>query len=211
MRELEDINESSLDRFMAHWYGVVRSHRNVMDERVPLPLARWFDLAITGGGRIAQYYRVRPSDELETTDGLLVFCDDPGGEFVWACGQHETNPPTFERMNDETQWRPTGLPLSNLLLYIAVAGAVLSTRIGLVNTNISPDDYNRAISRFRRLQNPIWSWPDPKLSYYADDRLLAFGGQGGDPNGWQLMIAAKDEAMLGPFNEIPWEWDSRAG
>jgi hypothetical protein len=209
MEELENIDESSLDRFMARWYGVMRSRSDVDDRQIPPALARWFELATAGRERVTQYYRVRSPDALAVEDGLLVFCDDPAGEFVWACGQRAADPPTFERMNDGSRWRDTGFRLSSLLLHVAVAGAVLSARTGLVNTNISGEDYGHAIGRFRKLQNPLWAWPDPKLSYYAGDRMLAFGGYGGDPAGWQLLIGAQEEQALTVFDGMEWEWDSR--
>jgi hypothetical protein len=209
MEELENIDESSVDRFMARWYGVTQSRRIVDDQRIPLPLAHWFELVASGGHLVTQYYQVRPPDALSTVDGLLVFCDDPGGEFEWACAQQDADPPTFERMHDESQWRDTGFRLSSLLLYIAVAGAVLSARTGLVNTNISREDYGRAIGHFRKLQNPLWAWPDPKLSYHVGDRMIAFGGHGGDPAGWQLIIGAMDDKSLNVFDDLEWEWDSR--
>jgi hypothetical protein len=211
MEELENIDESSVDRSMTRWYGVTRPRADVDDQRIPLPLARWFELTAAGGERVTQYYQVRSPDALPVVDGLLVFCDDPAGEFVWACAQQDADPPTFERINDEPRWLDTGFLLSSLILYIAVAGAVLSARTGLVNTNISREDYDRAIGSFRKLQNPLWAWPDPKLSYYVGDRMLAFGGHGGDPVGWQLLIGATDEQILNRFDDIEWEWDSRTG
>lgn len=209
MEELENIDGFSLGRFMARWYGVSPTSGSAVQPATPPPLAQWFELAAAGGERVTQYYQVRSLDALTVVDGLLVFCDDPGGEFVWACGQQGADPPTFERMNDETQWRETGHSLSSLLLYIAVAGAVLSAKTGLVNTNISRDDFRAAIGHFRKLEHSLWSWPDPKLSYYAGDRMLAFGGHGGDPAGWQLMVAAMESEALRPFDGMEWEWDSR--
>jgi hypothetical protein len=207
--ELENVDDSSLERFMARWYGARLTDGDLAQPGIPLPLAQWFGLVAAGGGRVTQYYQVRSPDALSVVDGLLVFCDDPAGEFVWACSQQVADPPTFERMNDETQWRETGHSLSSLLLYIAVAGAVLSAQTGLVNTNIPGEDYRAAIGHFRRLQRPLWSWPDPKLSYYSGAGTLAYGGHGGDPAGWQLMIAATESDSLIPFDGIEWEWDSR--
>jgi hypothetical protein len=211
MEELESIDESSLDRFMVRWYGVTRSGDDVGDPRTPPPpLARWYELASAGGERVTQYYQVRSPNALEVIDGLLVFCDDAAGEFVWAYEQEAADPVTFERMNDESQWRETGFRLSSLLLYIAVAGAVMNPAIGMVNTTISGADFERAIGHFRRLQNPLWSWPDPNLSYYAGDRMLAYGGPSGDPAGWQLLVGAQDADALSVLDGIEWEWDSRA-
>lgn len=209
MEELENIDGSSVDRFMTRWYGVTPPRAESHDQQVPPPLARWFQLTAAGGERITHYYQVRSSDALAVVDELLVFCDDPAGEFVWACAQHDPDPPTFERMNDEFQWRETGFPLSSLLLYIAVAGAVLSARTGLMNTNIPHQHFERVIGHFRKLENPLWTWPDPRLSYYVGDRMLAFGGHSGDPPGWQLLIGAMDHETLNTFDEVEWEWDSR--
>jgi hypothetical protein len=211
MEELENIDEWSLDRFMTRWYGVTRPRDDGDDQRIPRALRRWFELAAAGEGRVTQYYQVRSPDALTAVDGLLAFCDDPAGEFVWACAQQEVDPPTFERIDGESQWRDTGFRLSSLILYIAVAGAVLSARTGLVNSDISGADYDRAIGHFRKLQNPLWAWPDPQLSYYVGDRMLAFGGYGGDPAGWQLVIGAMDDEVLNLFDGIDWEWDSRTG
>jgi hypothetical protein len=209
MEELETIDESSLDRFMARWYGVTRSGDDAGDLRTPPPLARWYELASAGGERVAQYYQVRSPDTLEVVDGLLVFCDDAAGEFVWACEREAADPATFERMNDESQWHETGFRLSSLLLYIAVAGAVMNPAIGMVKTTISSGDFALAIGHFRKLENPLWSWPDPSLSYYAGDRVLAYGGPGGDPAGWQLLVGAQDAEALSMLDGIEWEWDSR--
>jgi hypothetical protein len=209
MDELETVDESSVERFLSRWYGVARPAGELPDERLPPPLARWVEL--TGAARVdvTQYYQVRSPDTMAVVDGLLVFCDDPAGEFVWACDRHGADPSTHERMNDGSEWRHLGIPLSSLLLYVAVAGAVMSARTGLVNTNIPAASFSRAVRHFRKLQDPLWSWPDPNLSFYSADQLLAFGGKSGDPTGWQLLIGATDSEALSVFDDIEWEWDSR--
>jgi hypothetical protein len=145
MDELEIIDDSSLDRFMSRWYGITRQRLDVDDLGTPPPIAAWFELTRAGAEHVSQYYRVRSPDRLAIVDGLLVFCDDPAGEFVWACGRQDPDPPTFERMNDESRWRDTGFRLSSIMLYIAVAGAVLAARTGLGHTNISPEDFGRRL------------------------------------------------------------------
>ncbi|WP_433364288.1 hypothetical protein ACQPZX_33695 [Actinoplanes sp. CA-142083] len=208
MQELKNVDGTSLARFLAGWYGLPEPSGS--ERGVPRPLAQWYEAVAAGGERVTQYYQVRPPDGLDEADGRMVFCDDPGGEFVWAYGQDGDDPPTFERAVGEQSWRETGFPLSSLLLHVAVAGAVMSARIGLVSTDIAGTDFDRAAAHLRKLPGRLWSWPDPNLSFYEGEGVLAYGGRGGDPAGSQLLIGARDEKFLSSFDGIGWEWDSRA-
>lgn len=209
MDELSVVDSSSLERFLNRWYGIARPRSEAKAGDTPKPLARWFELVGPSVERVNQYYKVRARDELAVTDGLLVFADDPAGEFVWACDMDDSDPLTFERMPGELQWRQTGFQLSSLLLYIAVAGGVMAAEIGLQNLDISAEGFARAASRLHKLQNPLWSWPDPNLCYYVGDDLLAYGGHEGHRPYWRLLVGARSEAALEMLSDIEWEWDSR--
>ncbi|MEU8217270.1 hypothetical protein AB0C47_16015 [Micromonospora taraxaci] len=160
-------------------------------------------------GRYTSYYRFLPERELDLRGEYTAFCRGPLGEdFEWSFRGGGPDPDTYERVG-QAEWRPTGLPISDLLLYVFVSSAVFDAGCGLVNMALGERDFEAATAHLQPLEHSLWAWPDPALRFYFGNGVLAQAGHVDGEFGYQVILAAMSPQNLRPFDDIEWEWDSR--
>lgn len=207
---LENPGPDSLGRFLSAWYGHSASGVNEAPiQELPEVLTSCYELVGADLSSYTSYYRFLASSELVVDGEHTIFCRGPAGEtFEWAFVGSGLDPYTYEREGPES-WRPTGLLLSELILYIFVSSAVFGADCGLVNMALDRRGFESVVRGLRPLDHPLWAWPEPAVRFYHSEGLLAQAGHDDGEFGYQVILAALSADKLSQFNEVDWEWDSR--
>lgn len=210
IRELGQPRPESLQYFVSEWYGrEVTDDHPAPGQKLPRTLEECYDLAGAELGRYTSYYRFLPKCELDLGGEHTVICRGPLEEdFEWSFSGDGPDPDTYERVG-QAGWRPTGLPLSALILYAFVSSAVFDASCGLVNMALDRHGFEAATVHLQPLHHPLWAWPDPALRFYFADGVIAQAGHVDGEFGYQVILAAISPEKLRPFGGIEWEWDSR--
>lgn len=210
MDELQRLEPSSLGRFLQRWYGAHPESPAPAEEDLPWALRDWYSLAGDRSRAWSRYYNLLSRPELATEPEVVSFCSLPhDGDFWWAFERGQDDPPTLES-EDRVSWLPTGHPLSELLLYIAVSSAVFVADHGLVNMTSDRANYDQVLAELTPLDPAIWAWPDSNLRFYYADGVLAQAGHMDGDYGYQVILGAVSDEKLSLFDARRWEWDSRA-
>lgn len=98
--------------FLTEWHGQPQPEYGLRSEEigrtVPVPLRDFYEFAGRWPNVIVQNSLAAP-DELEQTDGLLVFCVENQGVYAWATELEGEDPPVWGTLDH--QWLPEEEPL----------------------------------------------------------------------------------------------------
>jgi hypothetical protein len=165
---------ASTRSFLTEWHGQPRPdyglRPNETGRSVPAPLRDFYELVERWPNAVVQN-RLATPDELEQTNGLLVFYVENQGVYAWATELEGTDPPVWGTWDGE--WLPEEEPLSRFLLQVVVFEAAFGGPEGASAAWLRPAAQEELVSRLVALPLGAWRWPDYPTRFYARDDVVA--------------------------------------
>jgi hypothetical protein len=213
MRELDEITDDSLARFIDRWYGPANTPAVVSTASIRLPsvLRGWHERLLERSVPLVRFNELVPLDDIDDEDGMAVFWVENQAVMVWGFPFGDEDPAVHERYNEEdATWRPVGLALSRFGVYAEVIDALLAPRYGALNLSASEPEVDAALVGLRRLEGPPWTVMNPgdDCRFYAGDDAMAAVMTGAEPGVSQLYVTVRDHDHLARFDDLSWHWHS---
>jgi hypothetical protein len=207
VRELFNVTEDSLERFLTRWYGPAdREAFEAVPCSGPTPLVRWFSTVPRWSAfhPTQNHVQAKPG----TDRGKLLVWVENQRVWLWAVDPDEDDPPVYDRLADPfTEWRPTGVRLSVFLLHVAVFETITDFHHGACAFAVTKAQLERVLAPLRPLPMADWHWPTEGHRLYAGEGLLAFAGPN-DGGFWEVWVAATGPEPLAYLADVGGvEWD----
>jgi hypothetical protein len=199
MPDLVDVDVSTLERFLATWYGppdrAAAGRPGAAPPRsLPTPLREWYIATSRYSRPLTFHNTVLEPEQVQEDGGKLVFWVENQEVVLWAADRDGDDPMVYERVNvDDEPWHPTGVPLSAFLLNIAILEACM----GGASCTAYAEGLNEA--QTADCLAPLRPMPYPGPTYrgqlYAGPQVLGFAtGSPGDQ--WYLYLAARTSTAI---------------
>jgi hypothetical protein len=199
MPDFADIDVSSLERFLATWYGPPDRPSTVLPgAAAPLPLPgslrEWYALTSRYSVPLTFHNTVLQPDQVHEDGGKRVFWVENQEVYLWAADPEGDDPMVHERANvDGEPWHPTGVPLSGFLLNVAIfeaciGGAPYTAKTGSITGTQATD----CLASLRPMPYP---GPTYQGHLYVDHQTLAFATRSYD-DVWRVTLGARTRAVI---------------
>jgi hypothetical protein len=190
VHELFDLDDDTVARFLARWYGPPERAGGVpvAARGLPAPLRDWYAAAGRYAAPVTFHNTVLDPDEVEEDDGKCVFWVENQAVYEWAFDPGDDDPLVYERSTgDGEPWYPTGVRLSAFLVGVTVFEAVMGAGHRVDADGLTAGQLGAVLAPLRPLPLP---GPTVDAQLYAGDGVLAFAGAG-----W-VHVAATDPDRL---------------
>lgn len=215
MPDLVDVDVSTLERFLATWYGppnrAAAGRPGAAAPRpLPRPLREWYIATSRYSRPLTFHNTVLEPEQVQEDGGKLVFWVENQEVVLWAADRDGDDPMVYERANvDGEPWHPTGVPLSGFLLNIAILEACM----GGASCIATAEGLNEA--QAADCLAPLRPMPYPGPTYQGHlavgHQTLAFATPSSDDL-WSVTLAARTstaiEQLITGTTGISWNVES---
>jgi hypothetical protein len=199
MPDLADVDVSSVERFLATWYGPPDRPAAVLPSgaawrSLPEPLRAWYALASRYSVPLTFHNAVVEPDQVYQEADKVVFWVENQGGYLWAADAEGDDPMVHERADvDGAPWQPTGVPLSGFLLNVVILEACIGgARYRATSVDITEAQTTACLAPLRPMPYP---GPTYRGQLYVDHQTLAFVTPSSDDRWWVTLGAHTSAAI----------------
>lgn len=209
MEELFEIDLTSVQRFLARWYGAPdRARTPVTRPDLPPALNAWYEATLAYSRAVTSQNRVLGPDEIVREGDKLVFWVENQHVYEWATGTGEDNPQVYERSTSVGEpWHLTGVRLTEFMVTVAVFEAIMTYEHAVYGGELTPDQLTAAVAPLRPLPLPgpmfggqLYSTADTS----DGEHTIAFATPAApeDRSTWWVWIAAQNPTRLAHLDAV---------
>ncbi|MEV0568216.1 hypothetical protein [Dactylosporangium sp. NPDC050588] len=133
----------------------------------------WYAAACRWAVPVIDQNRFLAPEELRVESGRLVFMEEQFGDWAWATGTQGSDPPVYDRSDEDEPWQPLAPRLSAFLEAYWMFDAALGAPFGASRARGTAQDVDRLRSRMTCVASTRWRWPATFLQFFRRDRTLA--------------------------------------